>query len=78
MGAKAVAELYAREGFVEVIAGAFANGFDGRFGAVMRGHEDDIYGGAMRTMRVEDVHAGDGGHHQIEEDDVGPAGGGCM
>ena len=55
-------------GFVEVVGGAEADGGDGGFGGVVRGHEDDVDGGVEGDDALEDFEAGHFGHDEVGDD----------
>ncbi len=55
---------------IEVVRGSFANGLDGGFGGVERGHEDDVDGRVELDYAFEQLHAGEPGHDDIGEHDL--------
>lgn len=70
-GFEACTEDVGREGLIEVVGGAFADGFDGGFRGVVSGGEDDVDGRVELDDTFEELHAGESGHDEIGEDDVG-------
>ncbi len=72
--ADASAEVSDLEGFGEIVAGAASDGFDGGFGGVMAGEEEDVGGGSEAEDFFGEFEAGAAGEHEIEDDDLGAMG----
>ena len=68
---QAGAEDVGREGLVEIVGGAFADGFDGGFGGVEGRGENDVDGGIELDDAFQELHAIETGHHEIRQDDLG-------
>jgi len=72
--ADAGAEVGDIEGFGEVVAGTAADGFDGGFGGVVDGEEEDVGRGSEEEDFFQELEAGAAGEHEVEDDDLGALG----
>lgn len=61
-------------GLGEIVAGAAADGFDGGFGGVVAGEEEDVGGGGVLEDFLSEFEAGAAGEHEVEDDDLGAFG----
>ena len=59
-----------RDGLVQVIAGAFLDGFDGSFGGVVRRHQDYVNGRIELHNAFQNFQAAQLRHHQIQQHDL--------
>ncbi len=70
--ADALAQERQADGLLEIIGRALADGFDGGFGGVVRGHQDDIDGGLELDDAAEHFEAGHLRHDEVGEDELRP------